>query len=48
MKLIIIQFPHPHVTFSALGENILSALFLRVFNLCSSLRVRDQVSHPIN
>jgi len=32
---------------SLLGPNIhLSTLFSNILNLCSSLRVRDQVSHP--
>jgi len=36
----------PHATFSLLGQNILITLFPNTLNICSSLNVRDQVSHP--
>jgi len=37
----------PPTTSSLLGQNILlSTLFANTFNLCSSLSVRDHVSHP--
>jgi hypothetical protein len=40
----LLQYP---ATSSLLGPNILlSALFSNRLNLCSYLRVRDQVSHP--
>jgi len=45
MKLLIMQ-PSP-VTSSLLGPNILlSTLFSNILNQCSSLSVRDKVSHP--
>jgi hypothetical protein len=38
---------HSPVASSLLGPNILlSTLFLNILSLCSSLSVRDQVSHP--
>jgi hypothetical protein len=38
---------HSPVTSSLLGPNIpLSTLFSNTLSLCSSLSVRDQVSHP--
>jgi hypothetical protein len=41
------NFLHSPVTSSLLGPNILlSTLFLNTLSLCSSLNVRDQVSHP--
>jgi hypothetical protein len=41
------SFLQPPVTSSLLGPNIhLSALFSNTLNLCSSLNVRDKVSHP--
>jgi hypothetical protein len=41
------SFLQPHVTSSLLGPNILlSTLFSNTLNLCSSLNVRDKVSHP--
>jgi hypothetical protein len=44
MTLLIMQSP---ITSSLLGPNILlSTLFSNTLNLCSSLNVRDQVSHP--
>jgi hypothetical protein len=47
MKLLIIQSSPAPATFTLLGENIvLITLFSDVFNPCSSLGVRDQVSHP--
>ena len=40
---------HPPVTPSLLAPNILlSTLFWNALNLCSSLNVSDQVSHPYN
>jgi hypothetical protein len=47
MQLLIKQFLQPPVTLSVLGPNILlSTLFSNILNLCYSLNVRDQVSHP--
>jgi hypothetical protein len=48
MKLfIIMQFSPPSYTSSLLGLNVLlSNLFSSTLSLCSSLNVRDQVSHP--
>jgi hypothetical protein len=41
------NFLHCPVTSSLLGPNIpLSTLFSNTVTLCSSLDVRDQVSHP--
>jgi hypothetical protein len=41
------SFLQPPVTSSILGPNILlSTLFSNTLNLCSSVNVRDQVSHP--
>jgi hypothetical protein len=41
------NFLQPPVTSSLLGPNIfLSTLFSNTLNLCSSLIVRDKVSHP--
>jgi hypothetical protein len=41
------SFLQPHVTSSLLGPNILlSTLFSNTLNQCSSLNVKDQVSHP--
>jgi hypothetical protein len=41
------SFLQPPVTSSLSGPNILlSTLFSNTLNLCSSLNVRDQVSHP--
>jgi hypothetical protein len=41
------NFLHSPVTSSLLGPNILlSTLFSNILSLCSSLNVRDQVSHP--
>jgi hypothetical protein len=40
------SFLQPPVTSSLLGPNILSTLFSNTINLCSSLNVRDKVSHP--
>jgi hypothetical protein len=40
-------FLHPPITPSLFGPNILlSILFSNTLSLCSSLNVRDQVSHP--
>jgi hypothetical protein len=47
VKLFSMQFFQPPVTFSILGPNIpLSTLLSDTLSLCSSLNVRDQVSHP--
>jgi hypothetical protein len=44
MKLIIMQFSSTSCVF---GTNILlSILFSNTLSLCSSLKVREQVSHP--
>jgi hypothetical protein len=41
------NFLHSPVTSSLLGPNILlSKLFSNTLSLCSSLNVKDQVSHP--
>jgi hypothetical protein len=40
------NFPQPPVISSLLGPNILNILFFITLNPCSSLNVRDQVSHP--
>ncbi|PNF26626.1 hypothetical protein B7P43_G10242, partial [Cryptotermes secundus] len=41
------SFLQPPVTSSLFGPNILlNALFSNTLSLCSSLNVRDQVSHP--
>jgi hypothetical protein len=41
------SFLHSPVTSSVLGTNILlTILFSNTLSLCSSLNVRDQVSHP--
>jgi hypothetical protein len=40
---IFVQLP---VTSSLFGPNILTTLFSNTLSLCSSLNVRDQVSHP--
>jgi hypothetical protein len=46
-KFLIMQFLQPPVTSSLFGPNILlSTLFSNTLSLCSSLNVRDQVSHP--
>jgi hypothetical protein len=46
MELPTMQFPPIPVTSSLLGPNILhSTLFPNTLDLCSSLNVRDQVSH---
>jgi hypothetical protein len=39
------NFPHDPSS-SLLGPNILYTLFSKNFSLCSSLKVREQVSHP--
>jgi hypothetical protein len=47
MKLPIVQLFHSPVTSSLLGPDILlSTVFSDILSLCSSLHVRDQVSHP--
>jgi hypothetical protein len=47
MKLFIMQFPQSSITLSLFGPNILlSILVSNTLRLCSSLNVRDQVSHP--
>jgi hypothetical protein len=46
MKLLM-QFSPASVTPSLFGPNIvLSTLFSNTLSVCSSLNVRDQVSHP--
>jgi hypothetical protein len=46
VKFIIVQFS-PRPIFSLLGPNILlNTLSSETVSLCSSLKVRDQVSHP--
>jgi hypothetical protein len=46
VKFIIMQFSSRSV-FSLLGPNILlNTVFSKTLSLCSSLKVRDQVSHP--
>jgi hypothetical protein len=43
------SFLQTPVASSLLGPNILlSTLFSNILNLCSSLNVKDQVSHPYN
>jgi hypothetical protein len=37
---------HSPVASSPLAPNILSTLFSKILSLCSSVSVRDQVSHP--
>jgi hypothetical protein len=46
MKLFIMQFSPTSCRFISLHSNILSSLFSNSLNLCSSLNVKDQVSHP--
>jgi hypothetical protein len=47
MKLLIMQFSPNPVTSSLIGPNILlKTLSSNTLSLCSSLNVRDQVSHP--
>jgi phosphate starvation-inducible membrane PsiE len=47
MKLLIMQFLQPPVISFLFGANILlSVLLSDTLSLCSSLNVRDQVSHP--
>jgi hypothetical protein len=47
MKLFVMQLSPFSVTSSLFGPNILlSTLFSNTLSLCSSLKVRDQVSHP--
>jgi hypothetical protein len=47
MKLLIMQFFPTSCHSSLFGPNIpLSTLFSNTLSLCSSLNVRDQVSHP--
>jgi hypothetical protein len=46
MKLFIKHSSHPPITSSLLGPNtFLSTLFINILRLCSSLSIRDQVSH---
>jgi hypothetical protein len=41
------NFPQPPIVSSVLGPNILlGALFSDIVSLCSSLTMREQVSHP--
>jgi hypothetical protein len=47
MKLLVMQLSPPSVTPSLFGPNILlNTLFSNTLSLCSSLTVRDHVSHP--
>jgi hypothetical protein len=47
IKFFVMQFCHPPVTSCLLVSNfLLSTLFSTIRSLWSSLRVRDQVSHP--
>jgi hypothetical protein len=47
VQLLIMQFSLTSCHLSLLGPNILlSTLFSNTLNLCSSLKVRDKVSHP--
>jgi hypothetical protein len=47
MKLLIMQFSRTPVTTSLFGPNILlNTPFSNTLSPCSSLSVRDQVSHP--
>jgi hypothetical protein len=47
MQLLIMQFSPASCHFIPLRPNILlNTLFSNTLNLCSSLNVRDQVSHP--
>jgi hypothetical protein len=47
MKLSLCSFFQSPITSSLFGPNILlSTLFSNTLSLCSSLNVRDQVSHP--
>jgi hypothetical protein len=47
MKLLIMQFFSNLQSLHLFDPNILlSALFSNTFSLCSSLNIRDQVSHP--
>jgi hypothetical protein len=43
---LLYRFLHPPVTPSLFGPNILLTLFSNTLSLCSSLTVRDHVSHP--
>jgi hypothetical protein len=47
MKLLVMQFSQPYVTSFLFGPNVLlSTLISDTLILCSSLKVRDQISHP--
>jgi hypothetical protein len=47
MELLIMHFLQPLIISSVLGPNcLLSTLFSNILGVCSSLTVRDQVSHP--
>ena len=49
IKLLLCSLLHSHITSSLFGPNmLLSTLFSNTLNLCSSINVRDQVSHPYN
>ena len=49
MKLFICSVLHFSVTSALLGPKILrSTLFSHTLSMCSSLNVKDQVSHPCN
>jgi hypothetical protein len=46
-KLLVMQFLHSPITSSLFGPNIfLCTLFSNTLSLCSTVNVRDQVSHP--
>jgi hypothetical protein len=40
------SFVQPPITSELFGKNIINILFSNTLSLCSSLNVRDQVSHP--
>jgi polysaccharide pyruvyl transferase WcaK-like protein len=47
VKLLIMQISQPRIVSTLLDQNILlNTLFSNTLSLCSSLNVRDQVSHP--
>jgi len=46
MKLIIMQLPRDPSSYLLGQNNFLNNLFSKNLSLCSSPKVRDQVSHP--
>jgi hypothetical protein len=46
MKLLVMQISPPSRHSILFGPNILNTLFSNILRLCSSLTVRDHVSHP--